>query len=64
VDEPVVEVDGMLQSQGPVLGGESSAIEESTSSDSELVVVDLYGTILGGAIGAGRFQDIPMLSKQ
>ena len=54
----------MLQGRGPVLGGESSAIQESTSSDSELVVVDLYGTILGGAIGAGRFQDIPMLAKQ
>jgi hypothetical protein len=64
VDEPVVEVDGMLQSRGPVLCGESSAIEESTSSDSELVIVDLYGTILGRAIGASRFQDIPMLAKQ
>ena len=59
-----MEVDIMLQHQGAVLGGEASAIEKSPSADCELVIVYLYGTILGGAIVAGRFRDIPMLSEQ
>jgi hypothetical protein len=63
VDEPVVEVDRMLQRRRPVLGGKSSAIEKSPSANSELVVVYLNRTILGGAVGAGRFHNIPMLSK-
>ena len=63
VDEPVVEVDRMLQRRRPVLGGKSSAIEKSPSANSELVVVYLNRTSLGGAVGAGRFHNIPMLSK-
>ncbi len=59
-----MEVDRMLQCRGPVLGWEASTIEKSPSADCKLVVVYLYGTILAGAIGAGRFQDIPMLSEQ
>ncbi len=64
VDEPVVEVDRTLQRRGPVLGGETSTIEKGPSANSKLVVVYIDGTILGGAIGAGRFHNIPMLSEQ
>jgi hypothetical protein len=54
----------MLQRRGPVLGGEASTIEKSPSANSKLVVVYLDGTILRGAIGAGRFHNIPMFSEQ
>jgi len=55
VGEPVVEVDRLLQRRGPILGGEASTIEKSSSVNSKVVIVCLDGTVLGGAIGAGRF---------
>ena len=54
VDDPVVEVEN-VQCRGPVLGGEASTIEKSSSVNSKVVIVCLDGTVLGGAIGAGRF---------
>ena len=64
MDEPVVQVHRVLQGRGSVLGREPCAIEESPGADGELVIVDLNGTVLGWAIGAGRFQHIFVLAKQ
>ena len=50
-----MEVDRLLQRRGPILGGEASTIEKSSSVNSEVVIVCLDGAVLGGAIGAGRF---------
>ncbi len=42
---------------------EPGAVEESLGADGKLVVVDLDGTVLGWAIGTGRFQHIFVLAK-
>ena len=39
-------------------------MEKSPCANSELVIVYLDGTILGGAIGASRFHNIMILPKQ
>jgi hypothetical protein len=54
----------MLQRRRPVLGGEASSMEKSPCANSELVIVYLDGTILGGAIGASRFHNIMILPEQ
>ena len=54
----------MLQRRRPVLGWEASSIEKSPCANSELVVVYLNGTILGGAISAGRFHNVMIYPEQ
>ena len=54
----------MLQRRRPVLGWEASSIEKGPCVSSELVVVYLDGTILGGAIGASRFHNVMIFPEQ
>ena len=58
VNEAVMEIHSMKKSRRPELSGEAGAIKERSNFDCQGVVVYFSTAVLGGAVGAGGFDNI------
>ncbi len=63
VNQPIVEINRMLESRGPLYCRKSGAVEERAHAYSKLIVVNFDDAILGRTVRAGRFDSVVMVAE-